>query len=442
MSPSNSPTYPPTPITYCPPAYSRYKTDYVAGERVEVDGSIFGCAGGTAQAESNKYEPYCNIADQSLLGYEELELWNSAWVYVGPCYRTETPTGSPSLSPAAKHTPGPSIQPSGEPSHSGQPSAAPSSKISSSPSQSPSKQTTDTPTTSPSLHPTLQPTSSPIESPSLTPSISASLKPSSQPSLKNSAKLSMNPSLTTHEPPSVNYVSPPQRFGTSKPAHTQSRTNQLSTRPSTILPSTLKPTRLNPTTLNPTTPRLIIVISTTITPPTLKPTSFMPTGLESTNLRTIDDDYAELLAKFPYPYPYTRYTPWSILESEEKTVAGNLGYDRSSWDNLEISDLESFGYVDLSAEERLGVMTLGMDANMWDCYMNHYSGYNWAYLQVLGVTLYLETLGYSQLFWDDDIGYVATEDMNWHELSLEQQDAAYRLCYFENSWDWISLTEW
>ena len=321
---------------YCPPAYNRYKTNYGAGEKVEVDLSIFECAVGKTQAESYKYEPYCNIADQSLLGYKELELWNVAWAYVGPCYRTETPTGSPSLSPTANPTEGPSTHPSGEPSHSGHPSTAPSSEISSSPSQSPSKQTTDMPTTTPSLHPTQQ--------------------------------------------------------------------------------------------------------SSTILPPTLYPTTVMP--LEPTNLPTIDEEYEKLLAKFPYPYPYTRYTPWSKLESEEKTVAGNLGYDRSSWDNLEMSDLESYSYVDLTADERLGVMSLGMDANMWDCYINHYSGYYWAHLEVLGVTLYLENLGYSQLIWDDQIGYVATEDLNWHELSLEQQDAAYRLCYFENSWDWISLTDW
>jgi len=270
-----------------------------------------------------------------LLGYKELELWNVAWAYVGPCYRTETPTGSPTLSPTENPTEGPSIHPSGEPSHSGHPSAPPSFEISSSPSQSPSKQTTDMPTTSPSLHPTQQ--------------------------------------------------------------------------------------------------------SSTILPPTVYPTTVMP--LEPTNLPTIDEEYKKLLTKFPYPYPYTRYTSWSILESEEKTVAGSLGYDRSSWDNLEMSDLESYSYVDLTADERLGVMSLGMDANMWDCYINHYSGYYWAHLEVLGVTLYLENLGYSQLIWDDQ-GYVNTEDMSWHELSLEQQDAAYRLCYFENSWDWISLTDW
>jgi hypothetical protein len=87
-------------------------------------------------------------------------------------------------------------------------------------------------------------------------------------------------------------------------------------------------------------------------------------------------------------------------------------------------------------------MSLGMDSNMWDCYMNHYSGYFWADLQVLGVSSYLETLGYSTSSWDDEVGYVATEDMRWDELSLEEQDAAHRLCYFENSWDWISLNNW
>jgi hypothetical protein len=167
----------------------------------------------------------------------------------------------------------------------------------------------------------------------------------------------------------------------------------------------------------------------------------MPT-FEPTNLPTLDEEFSKLIANFPHPYPHIRFTSWSRLPSEKRAIAGNLGYDRSSWDNLETSDLEFFRYADLTAEEGLGIMSLGMDANMWDCFMNHYIGYYWADLQVLGVSSYLETLGHSKSSWDDEVGYVATEDMRWYELSLEEQDAAYRLCYFENSWDWISLNNW
>ena len=131
-----------------------------------------------------------------------------------------------------------------------------------------------------------------------------------------------------------------------------------------------------------------------------------------------------------------------MLESEEKSIASNIGYDRTSWDNLEMSDMESLRYVDLSEEEQLGVMSLGMDADKWDCYMNHYNGYFWSDLQVLGVASFYETLGYSLLSWDYELEYVETEDMNWSELSSEQQDAAHKLCFFQNSWDWISLSEW
>jgi hypothetical protein len=44
--------------------------------------------------------------------------------------------------------------------------------------------------------------------------------------------------------------------------------------------------------------------------------------------------------------------------------------------------------------------------------------------------------------WDYESEYVETEDMSWSELSITQQDAANMLCFFENSWDWISLMDW
>ncbi|KAL3806352.1 hypothetical protein ACHAXA_007693, partial [Cyclostephanos tholiformis] len=206
--PSNSPTNPPTSILYCPPAYNQSKTDYGAGERVDVDFNVFECAGGKTQAESYRYEPYCNIADPSLLGLSELELWNVAWAYVGPCYRTETPSKSPSLSPTENPAEMPTTQPSWEPSHSGKPSIAPSYAISSSPSQNPSNQMTDAPTVLPSLHPTQNPTATPSVSPTL------SLSPTKNPT-----------GIPTTFPPSNSPTNPPTSILYCPPAYNQSKTD-------------------------------------------------------------------------------------------------------------------------------------------------------------------------------------------------------------------------
>jgi len=69
----------------CPPAYDFTRTDYVAGEEVEIMGKIFVCNDGEG------YEKYCKLSswDPALLEEDgnAKEMWNDAWVEVGPCER-------------------------------------------------------------------------------------------------------------------------------------------------------------------------------------------------------------------------------------------------------------------------------------------------------------------------------------------------------------------
>ena len=98
-SPSKTPTNEPTPLPYCPPAYDPNKTNYIAGDQVELLNHIHECAGGRDETEARIYEPYCNIVDASQLLQAELELWNEAWTPISACYKTATPTESPSPEP-------------------------------------------------------------------------------------------------------------------------------------------------------------------------------------------------------------------------------------------------------------------------------------------------------------------------------------------------------
>jgi len=149
---------------------------------------------------------------------------------------------------------------------------------------------------------------------------------------------------------------------------------------------------------------------------------------------------ANFLNQFPYSYPYTRFTAWVNLDSAEKNTAQALGYFRTSWDNLEIYNLESLRFSDLTYTEQNNVLALGMDEEMWDCWMNHYNGYYWEDMPN-GKTQYLAVLGYTQTTWDEDLG-ADTDNFDWYELSSEQQNAANKLCYFANSWDWLDLNYW
>lgn len=76
-------------MTYCPPSYDTTKTDYVAGDFIEVESFVFEC-------QPYPYEEYCNVAelDEDVDDGVE-ELWNNAWRAVRECYTTETPTEMP-----------------------------------------------------------------------------------------------------------------------------------------------------------------------------------------------------------------------------------------------------------------------------------------------------------------------------------------------------------
>ena len=186
-----------------------------------------------------------------------------------------------------------------------------------------------------------------------------------------------------------------------------------------------------------TTPRPVWgKITARPTPNTPNPTTRRPTQQPTWNPEIIN-----ILDKFPYPYPYTRFTAWERLSNSEQNIGTSLGYFRSSWDNLEIYDLETLAYSDLTSQEKLYLMSLGLDGEQWDCYMNHYNGYYWDDLPKAGISEHLTTLGYTQTTWDEDDG-ADTEDMYWDELSEEQKEAAYKLCYFKNSWNWVDLNNW
>lgn len=105
-------------------------------------------------------------------------------------------------------------------------------------------------------------------------------------------------------------------------------------------------------------------------------------------------------------------------------------------------DLEKVAYIDLTTEEKTHVSTLDLNEDKWDCFVNHYNGFYWSNLEDMDVAVYWKVLGWSESSWDDETSLPDTEDMTWDELSSEQQEAAYKLCYFDKSWDWVVLSEW
>ncbi|KAL7554665.1 hypothetical protein ACHAWF_018162, partial [Thalassiosira exigua] len=293
--------------------------------------------------------------------------------------------------------------------------------------------------------PTAKPTALPSVSPTQLPSTKApTLPPTHQPSSSPTAKSTHGPTTEPTSAPIEQPTDPPTNQPTDQP--TARPTDQPTARPTdqpTAQPTnqptdspTVRPTK------QPTKQPTKLPTKQPSNQPTKQPTTDQPTYMPSSGEPTPNPIHDADYSQFPFPYPHTRFTQWIELEADEMSIASSLGYDRDSWDNLEISELEGYIYQDLTAFQQENVKNLGMDENMWNCYMNHYNGYYWADLEQEGVAQYWVVLGWNQASWDGGIGTPATNDMYWRELSESQQEAAYKLCFSRNAWDWISLTFW
>ena len=143
-----------------------------------------------------------------------------------------------------------------------------------------------------------------------------------------------------------------------------------------------------------------------------------------------------------YFRPTTRWTEYSELTDEQKSIATEgLNYTKETWNTLDTNPIEASAFFYLSNEQKTAAKQLGFIGRTWDCDVNHYGDYTWSELEDYSLDAYWKTLGWTQLRWYNE-NAPATEDMDWSELTPEQQDAARELCYFLESWDGIPITEW
>ena len=163
--------------------------------------------------------------------------------------------------------------------------------------------------------------------------------------------------------------------------------------------------------------------------PTTSPTSSMLPPSANTNLQSIDA---------------IRYVLWDELDTTFQDNAKVLGYTNATW-NLPGSDpIELFTFDGVSRSGVQGgidaINAMGMDATLWDCHINHFGGYEW---DDLGENQILwKALGWSESSWSGIIDPPPSNSMKWDELTERQQDAVTKLCYRQESWDYLPLSEW
>ena len=131
------------------------------------------------------------------------------------------------------------------------------------------------------------------------------------------------------------------------------------------------------------------------------------------------------------PLPHLRYQLWSSLGTPARQSAGDLRYTQSTWNTPGTNSRESAAFGSLSAAEQTAAATFGLGEESWDCWINHYEGYDWDDLTSEGVAQYLQVLGWDRDSWDGDDDPPSSDDEWWADLTLAEQSAAGELCYFQ-----------
>ncbi|KAL9180791.1 hypothetical protein ACHAXT_011244 [Thalassiosira profunda] len=134
---------------------------------------------------------------------------------------------------------------------------------------------------------------------------------------------------------------------------------------------------------------------------------------------------------FPHKYLAIRYVPWAQLsETTRSMMADDFGYNEEEWNTLESNDVEGSTFSQLTQGQKDGLSMMGINGDVWDCFVNHYSSYHRTDLQDLGIYE-----GAVEL-WN------VRSEKDWDELSEKEVVWATRLCYTEEVWNGLTLGTW
>lgn len=105
--------------------------------------------------------------------------------------------------------------------------------------------------------------------------------------------------------------------------------------------------------------------------------------------------------------------------------------------------VEDLRWSDLTQLQKSGANDIGfVDPDVWDCYQNHYNSYHWAELVQRSLHYHFVALGWSQPAWNGLTLAPSSDTVDWVNLTPQQQSAVRKLCYFQETWDRVSIVNW
>ena len=141
-------------------------------------------------------------------------------------------------------------------------------------------------------------------------------------------------------------------------------------------------------------------------------------------------------------WPEKRYWPWELLDSDEKELLIGVGWNKLTWNTPGSAEFEFTSWNSLPSVTREALEDWGFYHNQWNCFMNHYDDYDWSELVLEEVAQYFEAFGWNEATWKDRTEEPWAWTADWDELSEAQQGAAWEICYFQEIWDDMDISEW
>ncbi|KAL7556758.1 hypothetical protein ACA910_008091 [Epithemia clementina (nom. ined.)] len=120
---------------------------------------------------------------------------------------------------------------------------------------------------------------------------------------------------------------------------------------------------------------------------------------------------------------------WIQLPAAAKKAATALGYEKETWDNSTLIDIDHKPWHDLTEEQKTHAATLGWDHDSWE---HKYEETSWANLPSLVQEAATE-LGFTEHTWDHS-EWPESLDYSWHEMTDQQRLCLNVIGYTEQTW--------
>mmetsp|Transcript_15624 Transcript_15624/g.32976 ORF Transcript_15624/g.32976 Transcript_15624/m.32976 type:complete len:399 (-) Transcript_15624:52-1248(-) len=152
------------------------------------------------------------------------------------------------------------------------------------------------------------------------------------------------------------------------------------------------------------------------------------TSIMKTNTQTLSNNQQSGNSPFPHPYPTIRYVPWENLSHDTKQmVVKDFGYTKGSW-NYMANVVEGKTFEMLTRNQQESAMVLGMNEDVWDCFINHYTSYSRNELENRGLYQHVRT--------------IVNVSKPWERLNDDEIHSATELCYSKETWNKLALGTW